>query len=497
MNANESQRDTREPSRRRFLKEGAALAGLAAVGAKALHAQGLASLQDGTKQVGYVPEDQVPKDHVLHDPWTDEPMRDPEGNLLVDWTGTPQWETYLKGARQMGGPEYGWRKQDWRLYGYRSPYVTSYRIGTTGVNCPAPTTVKTPFFSMLNPLQDQTGIITPSGLHFHDDHGYEIPNVDPRKHRLMIFGMVDRPMVFTMEDLMRLPTVARIHTVECNSNGTPSNRSRLQPWATPGDIYGELACSEWAGVLLSTLLDMVGVQKGASWMWCGSADASNHTKSVPLWKGQDDAMVCFGQNGEPLRPEQGFPLRLLAPGWEGTTNIKRLARIKITDEPGPFLRESRIYTVLHPDNKARWFQFEMQPKSVITRPSPTYPINKQGYYEISGFAWSGGGTVTKCEVSVDGGKTWKEAQLQPPVLRKALTRFVFPWQWNGEEVMLASRCTDDRGTTQPTTAQLAKVFGVQPEYFKRPVGTGVWRFNVIQPWKLDRQGKVTNAILSI
>jgi len=179
------------------------------------------------------------------------------------------------------------------------------------------------------------GIITPTSLSFMDEHGYEIPDIDPRQHTLTIQGMVDRPMTFTMEDLLRLPSVSRIHTVECNSNGTVNHEGRLQSWATPGDIFGELSCNEYTGVLLSTLLGMAGVQRGASWLWAGAQDSTNHTKSIPLFKAMDDTIVAYGQNGEPLRPEQGFPLRLLTPGWEGVTNIKRLARIKVTNEPGP------------------------------------------------------------------------------------------------------------------------------------------------------------------
>jgi sulfane dehydrogenase subunit SoxC len=499
MNSKEKsgKKEARKSSRRRFLTQGAVLAGLAAAGAvPRAHGQGLGSLFDGTQAPGYVPEQDLPKDHILKDPWTGEPLRDGEGNILVDWTGTPQYEKYLENARAMGGPAYGWRKKDWRLYGYRSPYVTTYRLGTAGTYTPAPSDVKTSFFSMLSPIEDQEGIITPASLHFHDDHGFEIPLVDPRKHRLVIGGMVERPVTLTMDDLRRLPSVSRIHTVECNSNGTPSHRNRLQPWATPGDIYGELSCSEWTGVLLSTLLDMVGVKKGASWIWAGASDEENHTKSIPLAKALDDSIVAYAQNGEPLRPEQGFPVRLVTPGWEGNTNIKRLATIRVTDELGPHLRESQIYTVMHSDGKLRWFQVEMQPKSCIVRPGPTHPITGKGYYEIRGFAWAGRGKIRRVEITTDGGRTWKDAQLQEPVLSKAMTRFVFPWQWNGEEVMLASRCTDEWGTTQPTTAETAKVWGVSPDWFKRPTG-GVWRFNTIQPWKVDREGKVTNAIFSI
>ncbi|OFV93567.1 MAG: hypothetical protein A3H28_03385 [Acidobacteria bacterium RIFCSPLOWO2_02_FULL_61_28] len=471
--------------RRRFLKQGAALAGLAAVG-RIETARG----QERVKLTN------PPDSAIIRDPWTGEPLRDPEGNVVADWSGTPEWKAYQDHVRAMGGPLYGGNEKDHRLYGYRSPYVTTFRIGTEGSFNPAPTTVKTPFLSLLSPLQDQLGVITPAGLHFQDDHSFEAPNIDPRQHRLLIHGMVDHPLMLTMEDLMRLPSVSRVHFVECNSNGTLSHANRIQPWATPGDIYGEFSCSEWTGVLLSTLLDMAGVQRGASWIWAEAKDRRNHTKSVPLWKALDDCMVAYGQNGEPLRPEQGFPIRLLAPGFEGVTNVKRLIRIKVTDQPGLFRWEARTYTSLRPDNKIRWFQFEMQPKSIITRPSPGYPLPSRGFYEMRGIAWSGGGKVRRVEITTDGGRTWKDAQVQEPVYSKAATRFVFPWTWNGEELMIASRCTDDRGTTQPTLAQMAKVWMVEPDWFRKPTSS-TWRFNVIQPWKIAGDGKVTNAIFSI
>ena len=497
MNSKEQNKDLKASSRRRFLKGGAALAGLAAVGGiRSAQAQQAFGLPAGERQVGWVPEGSIPPQNILKDPWTGEPLRDPEGNPVVDWTGSPQWEKYRQGARTLGGPLYGTRERDFRLYGYRSRYVTSTRIGTNGANAPQPTNIKTPFFSLLSPLHDQMGVITPTSLSFMDEHGYEIPDIDPRTHTVTIQGMVDHPMTFTMEDLMRLPSVSRIHTVECNSNGTVNHENRLQPWATPGDIYGELSCNEYTGVLLSTLFQMCGVQRGASWIWAGAKDSTNHTKSIPLSLVMDDAMVAYGQNGEALRPEQGFPVRLLVPGTEGVTNIKRLARIKLTNEPGPFLREARIYTTIRGDGKIRWFQLRQPPKSVILRPGPTHPVPSRGYYEIRGIAWSGQGKVRRVEITTDGGKTWKDAQLQEPVHSKAIARFVLPWTWNGEEVTLASRCTDEKGATQPTIAEFAKHWGTTPEWFKTP-RSSVWRFNVIQPWKVATGGKVTNAIFSI
>ena len=394
----------------------------------------------------------------------------------------------------VGGPRYGTLEKDFRLYGYRARFVTSFRRGNDSGGPVEPSTVKTSFFSLLSPLQDQFGTITPNGLFFVDEHG-PVPEVDPRQHRLTIFGMVDRPLTFTMEELMDMPSVCRMHTVECNSNGTPGHKNRLLPWATPGDIYGEVSCSEWTGVLLSTVLEMVGVQRGASWFWAQSEEEFNSSTSLPLWKAMDDALLVYGQNGEPLQPEQGYPLRLLVPGFQGNNNIKRLRKIKVTNEPGPFHRESRTYTAQMPDNKISWFRFEMQPKSVILRPSGGQQLTRRGSYELRGIAWSGGGKIRRVEITTDGGRTWKDAQIQEPVHSKAITRFVLPWSWNGEEVMIASRCTDERGTTQPTTDQLAKHWGVEPDRFKS--GGMFVRFNIIQPWKIDREGRVTNAIFSI
>jgi sulfane dehydrogenase subunit SoxC len=494
MHEKEGSNKTRQSSRRRFLRQGAALAALAAAGIKTASAQGN---EDPRQRTDYVPEDQVPKDHVLRDPWTGELMRDEEGNLVVNWTGTPQWEQYRRNARAMGGKGYGTVEVDSRLYGVRSRFVTSYRrgfdggsgFGYSGTPC-APTSAKNYFFSLMSPVDAQLGVITPSGLHFTDEHG-EVPEVDPRQHRLTIFGMVDRPMTFTMEDMMDLPSVSRVHTVECNSDGE-TGATRNLPYATAGHAYPELSCSEWTGVLLSTLLDMVGVKKGAKWFYASGADEYDQTWSIPLWKGMDDALIAYGQNGEPVRPEQGFPLRLILPGFQGTMNIKRVRRIKVTDEITLF---HRIYADTHPDKQTiTWFRMEMPPTSCILRPSGMQRLTRHGFHEIRGIAWSGGGKITKVEVTVDGGKTWKDAVIQEPVHSKAHTRFTFPWTWNGEETIIASRCTDEKGSTQPTTPEAAKVRGLDLQTFKT---TTVQRNNIPQPWKIDRDGRVTNALFSI
>jgi sulfane dehydrogenase subunit SoxC len=436
----------------------------------------------------------VPKDHVLLDPWSGEPLRDPEGNLIVDWTGTTQWETYRKNMKAAAGPRYGALEKDSRLYGSRSRFVTTYRYGFDGAQPSGwkagtpyegrpiqPNTIKAEFASISSPIEHQLGIITPAGLHYVDEHG-EVPEIDPRQHRLTIFGMVDRPLTFTMDDLMRLPSVSRVHTVECNSDGARNNRKAVQPWSTPGYIFSEMSCSEWTGVPLSKLLEMVGVQKGASWFLASAADEYNQTVSLPLWKAMDDALIAYGQNGEPVRPENGFPLRLLVPGFQGTNNIKRLRRIKITDAPADFHRESHGYTEMLENDKVSWFRFEMPPKSCILRPSAGMQVPDRGFYEIRGIAWSGGGKITRVEVTIDGGKSWKDAEVQGPVNSKAHTRFVFPWSWTGEETIIASRCTDERGSIQPTAEEYAKIAG--------KAGT---RLNLVQLWKIDRDGKVTNG----
>ena len=484
--------DSKQTSRRWFLKRGAVLAGMAAAGAAAVSAQGP---EDPRQRTDYVPEDQVPKDRMLRDPWTGELMRDEEGNLVVDWTGTPQWEAYRKNARAMGS-RYGKIEVDSRLYGMRSRFVNTYRrafdgggFGSYSGTPTAPNSIKTNFFSLLSPIDAQMGIITPSALHFTDEHG-EVPEVDPREHRLSIYGMVERPLTLTMEELMALPSVSHVHSVECNSDGETRTLRKLD-WATAGHCFGELSCSEWTGVPMSTLLDMVGVKKGAKWFYASAADEYNQTWAIPLWKGMDDAIVAYGQNGEPLRIEQGFPLRMLLPGFQGTMNIKRLRRIKITNELTLF---HRMYADTRADGKLTWFRMEMPPQSCILSPSGGHQLTRRGFQEIRGIAWSGGGKITKVEVTVDGGKTWKEAQIQGPVHSKAHTRFTFPWTWDGQEVIIASRCTDERGSSQPLTPEAAKMRGMNLETFKTSV---VQRNNIPQPWKIDRDGRVTNAIFSV
>lgn len=352
-----------------------------------------------------------------------------------------------------------------RPYGERSRFETTARL-------PAG-------HSSLTPLQAMTGILTPSALHFERHHA-GVPDIDPHRHRLLIHGMVDRPLVFTVDDVKRFPSVTRIYFLECSGNGFRRNGAR-----TVQQADGLTSCAEWTGVKLSVLLREAGVQTGASWIVAEGSDAAKMTRSVPMKKALDDVLVAYGQNGEALRPEQGYPLRLFVPGWEGNISVKWLRRIKVVDEAYMTREETSKYTDLMPSGKARQFTFEMDPKSLITFPSGGQKLQGPGFYEISGLAWSGRGAIRRVEVSTDGGHTWRDAELQTPVLPIAYTRFRYPWRWDGSEVVLASRCTDEHGDTQPAVEALIKARGENWGY----------HFNAIQPWKVNADGNVENALV--
>src|SRR5579862_1990866 len=324
------------------------------------------------------------------------------------------------GSRELGAPP--------RANGERSPFEKSARFIPESIT-PASNYSKTP-------LQDLFGIITPSGLHYEVHHS-GVPEIDPRTHEVMIHGLVDRPLIFTMEDLHRLPSVSRIHFLECagNSGGELIGR----PAATPQKSHGLLSCSEWTGVPLRTLLEQVGLKPNARWIVAEGADAGRLARSIPLQKALDDILVAYGQNGEALRPEQGYPLRLIVPGWEGNVNIKWVHRLHVIAQPAMTAWETRWYTDLLADGKARQFTFVMEAKSVITRPAGGQRLDGPGPYEITGFAWSGRGKIALIEVSTDGGQSWQKAELQEPIHPKALTRFRSAWNWNGQETTIASR----------------------------------------------------------
>ena len=340
--------------------------------------------------------------------------------------------------------------------------------------------------ALTTPLQDLEGIITPSGLHFLMDHVNGFPDLDPQQHRLLIHGMVDRPLSFTMNELKRLPSVSKVYFLECNANSRPlrgPNADSVQL------VHGRTSCSEWTGVQLSVLLEECGVQGGASWVVAEGSEANKYTMSIPLGKATDDILVAYAQNGEPVRPHQGYPLRLVVPGWEAIRSVKWLSRIHVVDQPYMAWHESGNNADTTPDGKGLWFRFELGPKSVITRPSGGQRLPGHGFHEITGLAWTGGGAVSRVDVSTDGGRTYHEAELQQPVLRYAHTRFRFPWTWNGEEAVLQARCTDERGEVQPTIAEAADNLGVTPEYFYRAD-----HFNGIQPWRVNRDGSIQNAL---
>jgi len=328
----------------------------------------------------------------------------------------------------------------------------------------------------LTPLAAMTGIITPNALHFERHHA-GVPDIDPRRHRLMIHGLVDRPLMLTMDDLKRFPAVSRIYFMECSGNGSRRTGLRTVQEA------GLTSCAEWTGVNLSLLLREAGVRTGANWIVAEGSDAAKMTRSVRLAKAMNDVLVAYGQNGEALRPEQGYPVRMFVPGWEGNISVKWLRRIKVVDAPYQTREETSKYTDLMPSGKARQFTFEMDPKSLITFPSGGQKLQGPGFYEISGLAWSGRGAIRRVEVSTDRGLTWKDAILQEPVLPLAYTRFRHAWKWDGSEVVLQSRCTDEHGDTQPPVEALLKARGENSTY----------HFNAIQSWKITADGNVENG----
>ena len=348
------------------------------------------------------------------------------------------------------------------------------------------------------PLQDYVGIITPAQLHFVQYHASHFPEIDVQKHRLTIHGLVDRPLSFSMDDLKRLPSVTRIHFLECHGNSSPMIHGAGNPNMGPPVqyVHGMTSCSEWTGVPLSVLLEVCGVQKGASWLVAEGADAGKWEHGLPLAKAMEDVIVAYGQNGEPLRVEQGYPIRLLVPGWEAPFSVKYLRHIKVVDQPYHAWNEAMNHSIVRADlgGKSRWYHFQFGPKSVITRPSAGLQIPGKGYVQITGLAWSGGGIVKKVDVSTDGGKSWKEAKLHSPVLPRAHTRFTFDWAWEGQEAVIMSRCTDELDEVQPSRAELYRNWGISEEDSKKPARS--IHTNCMQPWSVARDGSVHNAMFS-
>jgi sulfane dehydrogenase subunit SoxC len=373
------------------------------------------------------------------------------------------WRT-AEAQRALGEPVSG--------YGERSPLEKSVRLYRT---------TRTPHATAsFTPLRESVGILTPASLHFERHHA-GVPALDPATHTLTIHGLVDRPLVFSMDELERLPTVSRIYFIECSGNSSSEWRGAGAPGVQLS--HGLTSCSEWSGVLLSTLLRECAVRPQGTWILAEGADAVQMARSLPIAKAMADVLLAFAQNGEALRPEQGYPLRLVAPGWEGNVSVKWLRRIEVLDQPAMTRWETAKYTDLMPDGTARQFTFTMDAKSVITHPSGGDALLRPGPYEITGLAWSGRGAIRRVDVTTDGGRTWTRAELQPPVLPRAHTRFRTSWIWSGGDALLASRCEDDTGYVQPARPALVAERGLNAGYHQ----------NAIQLWKVGADGQVTNG----
>lgn len=331
------------------------------------------------------------------------------------------------------------------------------------------------------PHQYLEGMVTPNGLHFEVTHN-GVPDIDPARHLLVIHGLVNRPLKFDVNALLRYPMTSRFHFIECAGNsaslyGSTAVKGSIQ------QLHGLVSGAEWTGVPLSTLLDEVGVDPKAKWLLAEGGDASGVTRSIPLAEAMDDVMIALYQNGERIRPNNGYPMRLLVPGFQGNVNIKWLRRIRLTDAPMHTRYETSRYSLLLADGKAAQFKLQLDAKSMITRPSPGYQMQGPGFYEISGLAWSGNGTVKQVEVSADGGKSWALAALAGPVLPKMLTRFRAPWKWDGGPAVLQSRVTDDTGYVQPTRDAILAARGNKANY----------HFNGITTWQVAAGGEVSHV----
>jgi sulfane dehydrogenase subunit SoxC len=333
----------------------------------------------------------------------------------------------------------------------------------------------------LTPIESLEGIITPSSLHNIRSHS-GTPDIDPRQHQLLLHGLVTRPVTFSMESLWRYPMTTRTYFIECSGNS--SRALSPEPAQVPaGAIHGNISCSEWTGVPLRILMEEAGLQPQAKWLLAEGADSAHMSRSIPLEKALDDAMIALFQNGERLRPEQGYPVRLLLPGWEGNMSVKWLRRLKATEGPTHTRDETSKYTDPLPDGRALQFTFEMGVKSVIARPSSTMTLPRPGFYEISGIAWSGAGRIRRVEVSTDGGATWVEAALTGEERTKCLVRFRLPWEWAGQAAVLQSRATDEKGRVQPPRKEWTAQFAPDIRFHN----------NSIVSWAVGPDGSVTHV----
>lgn len=358
------------------------------------------------------------------------------------------------------------------------PYGMPSKYETQAVRNMYPGLVEPMSAYSTTPLQELDGILTPNGL-FYERHHAGVPQIDPEQHRLMIHGLVERPLVFDVAELRQFPSYSRIYFMECSGNP-----SFLPPYGkTAAEVAGLVSCAEWTGVPLKTLLEHAGLKSSAKWIVAEGADGASMTRSIPIEKCLDDVLVVYSQNGERLRPEQGYPIRLFVPGYEGNMSIKWLRRLEVADQPGYTREETGKYTDLMADGRSRKFSFVMECKSIITQPSGTHKLTRKGTHEIRGIAWSGRGKIKHVDISTDGGNTWRPAALQDPVLDKALTVFRAPFDWNGEEMVIMSRAMDETGYVQPTLEQLTDVRGKVSFYHN----------NSIQPWRIAANGEVSNG----
>lgn len=335
------------------------------------------------------------------------------------------------------------------------------------------------------------GTFTPNSLHFTINHS-GLPDIDPEQHRLVIHGLVRQPLAFTVESLSRYPMVSRMTFVECGGNSAPLF-SNEPVQATVQALHGLVSCAEWTGVKLSTLLEETGIDPKAKWFVAEGADSLALARSVPVSKALDDAIIALYQNGERLMPGNGYPMRLLLPGWEGNMNVKFLRRIKLVEQPAMSYYEGRTYSQILPNGKAYRFYFVQEVKSFITHPSFGLKMNGPGYYEISGIAYSGDGRITKVMVSADGGRSWGEAALQEPVLSKAYTRFRMPWRWDGGPAVLMSRAWDHTGKAQPMRAEFVAARGQTKTPIKNPFGFANQHYNSVTSWAIDASGEVKHV----
>src|SRR5215217_5337476 len=336
-------------------------------------------------------------------------------------------------------------------------------------------------FDSWSPLADIHGTITPNALWYEIHYG-GIPAIDPSEHRLLVHGLVERPTLFTVDDLKRFPAVSVVHFLECSGNSF-LEWQQAELGQTVQGAYGLTSCAEWTGVPVATVLREVGIKPGGGWMLAEGADAVGLNRSIPTAKAMADGLLVYAANGEVLRPSQGYPLRLLLPGFEGNMNIKWLRRLKVGHEPWHTRWDTPYYGDLLPDGTAREFTFVMEAKSVITSPSGGHHLAGPGFQEITGLAWSGRGRISQVDVSTDGGQSWSPATLQEPVLPMAWTRFRMPWSWDGQATQLQSRAIDETGYVQPTIAQLVEARGVNSFYHN----------NAIKTWAIAADGEVRNV----